>query len=114
MFGSNSILRSYAEVYAQDDNQEVRKDFIAAWTKSDERDFDLKIRIEALSVIKAPAIGGSFSLDVKTKTSRKKKPSIFDGFNTEVIISLRRNDRRVVGFIFTAIVAQPDEQRETL
>ncbi len=34
IFGSNSILRSYAEVYAQDDNQEkFVQDFIAAWTK---------------------------------------------------------------------------------
>ena len=34
VFGSNSILRSYAEVYAQDDNQEkFVRDFIAAWTK---------------------------------------------------------------------------------
>ncbi|WP_295336342.1 catalase/peroxidase HPI [Flavobacterium sp.] len=34
VFGSNSILRSYAEVYAQDDNKEkFVKDFIAAWTK---------------------------------------------------------------------------------
>ncbi|NYS59325.1 catalase/peroxidase HPI [Vreelandella salicampi] len=34
VFGSNSILRSYAEVYAQDDNEEkFVKDFIAAWTK---------------------------------------------------------------------------------
>ena len=34
VFGSNSILRSYAEVYAQDDNREkFVKDFIAAWTK---------------------------------------------------------------------------------
>ncbi|MFT2092512.1 catalase/peroxidase HPI [Paraglaciecola sp. 2405UD69-4] len=34
VFGSNSILRSYAEVYAQDDNKEkFIKDFIAAWTK---------------------------------------------------------------------------------
>ncbi|MEX3071490.1 catalase/peroxidase HPI [Vibrio alginolyticus] len=34
VFGSNSILRSYAEVYAQDDNQEkFVKDFIAVWTK---------------------------------------------------------------------------------
>ena len=32
--GSNSILRAYAEVYAQDDNQEkFVKDFVAAWTK---------------------------------------------------------------------------------
>ena len=34
VFGSNSILRSYVEVYAQDDNKEkFVKDFVAAWTK---------------------------------------------------------------------------------
>jgi len=34
VFGSNSILRAYAEVYAQDDNQEkFAKDFVAAWSK---------------------------------------------------------------------------------
>lgn len=34
VFGSNSILRSYAEVYAQDDNKEkFVTDFIKAWTK---------------------------------------------------------------------------------
>ncbi|OYX03176.1 MAG: catalase-peroxidase, partial [Bosea sp. 32-68-6] len=34
VFGSNSILRAYAEVYAQDDGQEkFVKDFVAAWTK---------------------------------------------------------------------------------
>lgn len=34
VFGSNSILRSYAEVYAQDDNKEkFVKDFVNAWTK---------------------------------------------------------------------------------
>ena len=34
VFGSNSILRAYAEVYAQDDNQEkFVRDFVAAWTK---------------------------------------------------------------------------------
>ncbi len=34
VFGSNSILRAYAEVYAQDDNQEkFASDFVAAWTK---------------------------------------------------------------------------------
>ena len=34
VFGSNSILRAYAEVYAQDDNQEkFVRDFIAAWTQ---------------------------------------------------------------------------------
>ena len=34
VFGSNSVLRAYAEVYAQDDNAEkFVKDFVAAWTK---------------------------------------------------------------------------------
>ena len=34
VFGSNSILRSYAEVYAQDDNKEkFVRDFVAAWSK---------------------------------------------------------------------------------
>lgn len=34
VFGSNSILRAYAEVYAQDDNADkFVSDFIAAWTK---------------------------------------------------------------------------------
>ncbi|MBU3596724.1 catalase/peroxidase HPI [Polynucleobacter sp. 86C-FISCH] len=34
VFGSNSILRAYAELYAQDDNQEkFVNDFVAAWTK---------------------------------------------------------------------------------
>ena len=44
VFGSNSILRSYAEVYAQDDNQEkFVNDFVAAWTKVMNNDrFDVK------------------------------------------------------------------------
>ncbi|RCK50822.1 peroxidase [Thalassospira profundimaris] len=44
VFGSNSILRSYAEVYAQDDNLEkFVKDFVAAWTKVMNADrFDLQ------------------------------------------------------------------------
>jgi catalase-peroxidase len=44
VFGSNSILRSYAEVYAQDDNKEkFVKDFVKAWTKVMNADrFDLK------------------------------------------------------------------------
>jgi catalase-peroxidase len=44
VFGSNSILRSYAEVYAQSDNKEkFVKDFVAAWTKVMNADrFDLK------------------------------------------------------------------------
>ena len=34
VFGSNSILRSYSEVYAQDDNKEkFVRDFVAAWVK---------------------------------------------------------------------------------
>jgi catalase-peroxidase len=34
VLGSNSILRSYAELYAQDDNQEkFIKDFVEVWTK---------------------------------------------------------------------------------
>jgi len=43
VFGSNSILRSYSEVYAQDDNREkFVKDFIAAWMKVMNADrFDL-------------------------------------------------------------------------
>jgi catalase-peroxidase len=43
VFGSNSILRSYAEVYAQDDNKEkFVQDFVAAWTKVMNADrFDL-------------------------------------------------------------------------
>jgi catalase-peroxidase len=42
-FGSNSILRAYAEVYAQDDNREkFVRDFVAAWTKVMNADrFDL-------------------------------------------------------------------------
>ena len=44
VFGSNSILRAYAEVYAQDDNEEkFVKDFVAAWTKVMNADrFDVK------------------------------------------------------------------------
>ncbi len=43
VFGSNSILRAYAEVYAQDDNQEkFVRDFVSAWTKVMNADrFDL-------------------------------------------------------------------------
>jgi len=44
VFGSNAILRAYAEVYAQDDNcEKFVKDFVAAWTKVMNADrFDLK------------------------------------------------------------------------
>jgi catalase-peroxidase len=43
VFGSNSILRSYAEVYAQDDNKgKFVQDFVKAWTKVMNADrFDL-------------------------------------------------------------------------
>ncbi|RTL89245.1 catalase/peroxidase HPI [Ancylobacter aquaticus] len=43
VFGSNAILRAYAEVYAQDDAQEkFLRDFVAAWTKVMNADrFDL-------------------------------------------------------------------------
>lgn len=43
VFGSNSVLRSYAEVYAQDDNKEkFVHDFVAAWAKVMNADrFDL-------------------------------------------------------------------------
>lgn len=43
VFGSNSILRAYAEVYAQDDNHsKFVHDFVAAWTKVMNADrFDL-------------------------------------------------------------------------
>jgi catalase-peroxidase len=44
VFGSNSILRAYAEVYAQDDSREkFVHDFVAAWTKVMNADrFDLR------------------------------------------------------------------------
>ena len=43
VFGSNSILRAYAEVYAQDDNRDkFVQDFVSAWTKVMNADrFDL-------------------------------------------------------------------------
>jgi catalase-peroxidase len=44
VFGSNSILRAYAELYAQDDNQEkFVHDFVKAWVKVMDADrFDVK------------------------------------------------------------------------
>lgn len=44
VFGSNSILRAYSELYAQDDNKEkFVADFVKAWTKVMNADrFDLK------------------------------------------------------------------------
>ena len=44
VFGSNSVLRAYAEVYAQDDHREkFVRDFVAAWTKVMNADrFDLR------------------------------------------------------------------------
>ena len=43
VFGSNAILRAYAEIFAQDDNKgKFVKDFVAAWTKVMNADrFDL-------------------------------------------------------------------------
>jgi catalase-peroxidase len=43
VFGSNSILRAYAEFYAQDDNKEkFVHDFVHAWVKVMNSDrFDL-------------------------------------------------------------------------
>ena len=43
VFGSNSVLRAYAEVYAQDDNKaKFVRDFASAWTKAMNADrFDL-------------------------------------------------------------------------
>ena len=45
VFGSNSILRSYAEVYAQDDaGEKFVKDFVKAWSKVMNADrFDLAV-----------------------------------------------------------------------
>jgi catalase-peroxidase len=46
VFGSNSILRAYAELYAQDDSKEkFVRDFVAAWNKVMNLDrFDLAVR----------------------------------------------------------------------
>jgi catalase-peroxidase len=43
VFGSNSVLRAYAELYAQDDNKEkFVRDFVSAWVKVMNADrFDL-------------------------------------------------------------------------
>ena len=43
VFGSNSVLRAYAELYAQDDNKEkFVEDFVAAWNEVMNADrFDL-------------------------------------------------------------------------
>ena len=43
VFGSNSVLRAYSELYAQNDNRELFvQDFVAAWTKVMNADrFDL-------------------------------------------------------------------------
>ncbi|ASF38212.1 catalase-peroxidase [Halobacillus halophilus] len=51
VFGSNSILRSYGEVYAQDDNQEkFVRDFVNAWVKVMNADrFDLKANKDSLA-----------------------------------------------------------------
>ncbi|WP_088106006.1 catalase/peroxidase HPI [Halalkalibacter urbisdiaboli] len=51
VFGSNSVLRAIAEVYAQDDNKgKFVKDFIAAWVKVMNADrFDLKLKKSQLT-----------------------------------------------------------------
>ncbi|MGG3468483.1 catalase/peroxidase HPI [Neobacillus pocheonensis] len=51
VFGSNSVLRGIAEVYAQDDNKEkFVRDFIAAWVKVMNADrFDLKLKKAVLT-----------------------------------------------------------------
>lgn len=51
VFGSNSVLRAIAEVYAQDDNKEkFVNDFIAAWVKVMNADrFDLKVKEAVLN-----------------------------------------------------------------
>ncbi|ALA71779.1 hydroperoxidase [Geobacillus stearothermophilus 10] len=54
IFGANSILRSYAELYAQDDNREkFVRDFINAWVKvmnADRFDIHLKQAKESVTV----------------------------------------------------------------
>ncbi|MCA9515491.1 MAG: hypothetical protein KC635_11145, partial [Myxococcales bacterium] len=44
VFGSNAVLRAYAELYAQDDSHEkLVRDFVAAWSKVMDADrFDLR------------------------------------------------------------------------
>nr|BAA37017.1 catalase [Geobacillus stearothermophilus] len=62
IFGSNSILRSYAEFYAQDDNQEkFVRDFINAWVKVMNADrFDLvKKARESVTALQDDCLGRS-------------------------------------------------------
>jgi len=52
VFGSNSILRAYAEVYAQDDNAEkFVRDFVAAWAKVNKRIQNDKLSNVRLSLL---------------------------------------------------------------
>ncbi|WP_408009205.1 catalase/peroxidase HPI [Pseudalkalibacillus sp. A8] len=55
VFGSNSVLRALAEVYAQDDNKEkFVHDFVAAWVKVMNADrFDLKTKKSSMMYHKA-------------------------------------------------------------
>ena len=57
VFGSNSVLRAYAELYAQDDNLEkFVHDFAAAWVKVMNADrFDLARQARAAQKAQAPA-----------------------------------------------------------
>nr|BAA36981.1 catalase [Geobacillus stearothermophilus] len=71
IFGSNSILRSYAEFYAQDDNQEkFVRDFINAWVKVMNADrFDL-VKKARESVTALQLSDESRSINEKTAVSK--------------------------------------------
>nr|BAA37045.1 catalase [Geobacillus stearothermophilus] len=67
IFGSNSILRSYAEFYAQDDNQEkFVRDFINAWVKVMNADrFDLvKKARESVTALQSDLSFRSVGVDI--------------------------------------------------
>nr|BAA37025.1 catalase [Geobacillus stearothermophilus] len=68
IFGSNSILRSYAEFYAQDDNQEkFVRDFINAWVKVMNADrFDLvKKARESVTALQTGDVDRSGESDIR-------------------------------------------------
>jgi catalase-peroxidase len=64
VFGSNSVLRAYAEVYAQDDNKEkFVKDFVKTWVKVMNADrFDVKNNPVVLSQKKQESYSNLFTL----------------------------------------------------
>jgi catalase (peroxidase I) len=76
VFGSNSILRAYFEVYAQDDNGEkFVKDFVAAWTEVMNADrFDLIWARRRTEAADGPAAvtGGSTSCAANVGTGRRQ------------------------------------------